>query len=55
MNTHKTLCSFLKGGMTQKSHQASLIERFKIMSNHYGMLTTICQHLWFVVRAIIKT
>ena len=53
-NTHKILCSYLEGGMTQKSHQASLIERFKIMSNHYGMLTTICQHLWFVVRAVIK-
>ena len=53
-NTHKTLCSYLEGGMTQKSHRASLIERFKIMSNHYGTLTTICQHLWFVVRAVLK-
>ena len=54
MNTHKTLCSFLKGGMTTQSHQASLIERFKIMAHHYGTLTTIRQHLWFVVRAVIK-
>ena len=34
-NTHKTLCSFLKGGMTTQSHQASLIERFNIMKKHY--------------------
>ena len=54
MNTHKTLCSFLKGGMTTQSHQASLIERFKIMAHHYGTFTTIRQHLWFVVRAVIK-
>lgn len=53
-NTHKTLCSYLEGGMTEKSHRASLKERFMIMSDHYGMLTTILQHLWFVVRAIIK-
>ena len=53
-NTHKTLCSYLEGGMTEKSHRASLKERFMVMSDHYGMLTTILQHLWFVVRAIIK-
>ena len=53
-NTHKTLCSYLEGGMTEKSHRASLKERFMVMSDHYGMLTTIIQHLWFVVRAIIK-
>ena len=54
MNSHETLCSYLKGGMTTQSHQASLIERFKIMSHHYGTLTTIFQHLWFVIRAILK-
>ena len=54
MNSHETLCSYLKGGMTTQSHQASLIERFKIMSHHYGTFTTIFQHLWFVVRAILK-
>ena len=53
-NTHKTLCSYLEGGMTVKSHRASLKERFMVMSDHYGTLTTIIQHLWFVVRAIIK-
>ena len=53
-NTHKTPCSYLEGGMTEKSHRASLKERFMVMSDHYGMLTTILQHLWFVVRAIIK-
>ena len=53
-NTHKTLCSYLEGGMTEKSHRASLKERFMVMSDHYGTLTTIIQHLWFVVRAIIK-
>ncbi len=54
MNSHETLCSYLKGGMTTQSHQASLIERFKIMSHHYGTFTTIFQHLWFVIRAILK-
>lgn len=53
-NTHKTLCSYLEGGLSVKSHRTSLIERFRIMSDHYGTLTTIGLHLWFVVRAILK-
>ena len=31
-----------------------LIERFKVMCSHYGVLPTICRHIWFVLRAIIK-
>lgn len=53
-NTHMTLCSYLEGGMSVKSHRASLKERFNIMSDHYGKLTTIGLHLWFLVRAILK-
>lgn len=53
-NTHMTLCSYLEGGMSVKSHRASLKERFKIMSDHYGKIATIGMHLWFVVRAILK-
>ncbi|MDO4960139.1 MAG: glycosyltransferase family 2 protein [Prevotellaceae bacterium] len=53
-NTHMTLSSYLEGGMSVKSHRASLKERFKIMSGHYGKIATIGMHLWFVVRAILK-
>lgn len=53
-NTHMTLCSYLEGGMSVQSHRASLKERFTIMSNHYGKLTTIGLHLWFVIRAVLK-
>lgn len=53
-NTHMTLSSYLEGGMSVKSHRASLKERFTIMSNHYGKLTTIGLHLWFVIRAVLK-
>ena len=46
--------NYLQNGLSLKHHRASLIERFKVMSNHYGLLPTIGRHIWFVFRAIIK-
>ena len=46
--------NYLQNGLSLKHHRASLIERFKVMSNHYGLLPTIGRHIWFVLRAIIK-
>ena len=43
---------YLKEGQTTKHHRASLRERFDVMSRHYGRLTTIALHGWFVVRAL---
>lgn len=40
--------------LTQKHHQASLRERFRIMVSHYGLISTSLRHAWFVVRAAIK-
>ena len=48
------LTDYLSGGMTTANHKASLKERFRIMSNHYGLLPTILRHIWFVVRSVIK-
>lgn len=41
-------------GTTKKNHKASLRERFRIMSSHYGFLPTAFRHLWFVARAFLK-
>lgn len=49
-----TVADYLQEGMTTRNQRASLIERFRLMCRHYGILPTITQHLWFVVRAIIK-
>lgn len=53
-NTHSVLCRYLAGGMSIKNHRASLIERFNIMSAHYGLVPTILRHLWFVVRSVFR-
>lgn len=49
LNTHQTLTAYLDGGMSVKNHRASLIERFNIMRRHYGLFTTIKQHVWFAL------
>ena len=46
--------NYLQNGLSLKHHRASLVERFKVMSNHYGLLPTVGRHLWFVLRAVIK-
>jgi glycosyltransferase involved in cell wall biosynthesis len=53
-NTHLTLIDYLEEGMTTRNHKASLHERFRIMTKHYGWLSTVVHHAWFVVRAVIK-
>ncbi len=48
------VADYLQEGMTTRNHRASLIERFRLMCRHYGVLPTLAQHLWFVVRAIVR-
>lgn len=54
LNTHLTIADYLSEGLTTKHHKASLLERYDIMSHHYGRFTASLQHAWFVVRAVIK-
>ncbi|MCD8297701.1 MAG: glycosyltransferase [Prevotella sp.] len=54
VNVHATIANYQFEGQSTKNHHASLIERFGIMSSHYGLLSTVCMHIWFVIRAIIK-
>lgn len=53
-NTHLTLIDYLHEGMTTQNQKASLKERFHIMVGHYGWLSTICHHIWFVLRMLVK-
>lgn len=50
----EVVVNYLDGGMTNKNHRASLIERFNVMSHHYGLMPTILMHIWFVARAVLK-
>ena len=53
-NTHLTLIDYLSEGLTTRNHKASLLERFRIMTCHYGWVSTVIYHLWFVLRLLLK-
>lgn len=53
-NTHLTVIDYLDEGVTTQNHKASLKERFRIMAKHYGWISTIAWHAWFVIRLILK-
>lgn len=49
-NTRLTLIDYLEEGITTANRKASLNERFRIMAHHYGWISTLLHHLWFVLR-----
>lgn len=53
-NTHLTLIRYLNEGMTTQNHKASLKERYRIMTKHYGSISTFFYHIWFVIRNVLK-
>jgi glycosyltransferase involved in cell wall biosynthesis len=54
VNVGAVVVDYLQDGLSLRHHRASLIERFKVMSRHYGLLPTVFRHIWFVIRAVIK-
>lgn len=54
-NTHLTLINYLNEGMTTANRKVSFKERYRIMVKHYGQVSTFLHHVWFVVRAVIKS
>ena len=54
LNTQLILTDYLSEGLTTKNQRRSLFERLHLMAHHYGWPTAIAEHLWFVLRAIIK-
>ena len=53
-NTRITVIDYLNEGMTTQNHKASLKERFRIMVKHYGWISTVLHHCWFVIRLFYK-
>lgn len=49
-NMNMTLSHFLDEGMTSNNRKASLKERYNIMCNYYGKVTTVLLHGWFAIR-----
>ena len=44
VNVNRYVAKYLVGGMSKKKHKQSLIERFDIMREHYGLVPTLFNH-----------
>jgi len=44
VNTKMYVAKYLIGGMSKSRHRQSLIERFQIFSNHYGLVPNLFNH-----------
>lgn len=49
-NTGMTLSRFLDGGITKQNIAAGLKERFRIMTKHYGIISTIMYHVPIAIK-----
>lgn len=49
-NSNIVITNYLSEGVTTNNRWKSLKERFEIMCNHYGVLSTLAHHLYFFVR-----
>ena len=54
LNVKMTVVNYTKEGQTTIHHRDSLKERYYVMCEHYGKLSTIFMHIWFVVRQFFK-
>jgi glycosyltransferase involved in cell wall biosynthesis len=54
INTQIIVADYLKGGISDKQLRASLLDRFSVLSHHFGLLSTIGSHLYIAYRAIVS-
>lgn len=54
INTYLNISKFMEGGMSSQHHKKGLEERFKILSNHFGLLPNVLMHVYFVFRLIAQ-
>ena len=47
---NQTISKFLEGGSSAKNRKKALQERFRIMAVHYGLLPTVFNHLYILLR-----
>lgn len=53
LNLHMVVANYTEEGQTTQHHRESLLERYRVMQRHYGVVQTFFLHCWFVVRAVL--
>jgi glycosyltransferase involved in cell wall biosynthesis len=49
VNTHLYVAKYLVGGMSKQKHLESLKERFNILSNYYGFIPNLINHIFIAL------
>ncbi len=52
-HTGLVLCKYLTGGFSKKNLYQSLLDRFSVLTKHYGLFTTIQSHFWITFRGAL--
>jgi glycosyltransferase involved in cell wall biosynthesis len=52
VNCHQFVSKFLEGGVSTSRRKQGLKERFQIMMEHYGIVTTIMSHVYICFRYV---
>lgn len=45
------LCTYLIGGLSVQQHRRSLLDRFNVLVRHFGLITTLINHVQIIWRA----
>ena len=45
------LCKYLVGGLSVQQHRRSLMDRFRVLVRHFGLITTVFNHAQIIWRA----
>jgi glycosyltransferase involved in cell wall biosynthesis len=53
VHTGLVLSRYLTGGFSKKNLYKSLLDRFAVLQNHYGTLTTLRSHFWITLRGAL--
>lgn len=51
-NINKVVANYTEEGATTLHHHESLRERYRVMVQHYGRVSTFLMHCWFAVRRV---
>lgn len=54
VKVNAVVVNYLQNGLSLRYHHKSLVERFKVMCRHYGLLPTMARHIYFVFRTLLK-
>lgn len=50
VHTHAVLSRYLTGGFSRKNLVSSLLDRFRVLQQHFGTLPAIASHAWIALR-----